>query len=127
MARLATECRVRGHRSTRVSQATGEESFVQTWYDDGVFRIGEASTKVWDRLQTFRREHETYTAYSIGCVITRALIWAILALTATNETRSRVFLIFAGWWVGWLSATIARAGYPPPKKRLFKRDTADPT
>ena len=82
--------------------------------------------KVWDRLQTFRREHETYTAYSIGCVITWALIWAILAVTATNETRSRVFLIFAGRRVGWLSATIAQAGYPPPKKRLFKRDTADP-
>lgn len=83
--------------------------------------------RAWDGLQTFRREHETYRAYSIGCVITWGLIWAILAVTATNETRSRVFLIFAGWWVGWLSATIARAGYPPPKKRLFKRDTADPT
>ncbi len=56
-----------------------------------------------------------------------ALIWAIVAVTATNETRSRVFLIFAGSWVGWLSATIARAGYPPPKKRLFKGDTADTT
>ena len=22
----------------------------------------------------------------------------------------------AGWWAGWLSATIARAGYPPPRK-----------
>ena len=52
-----------------------------------MFRIEEASMKVWDRLQTFRREHETYTAYSIGCVITWALIWAILAVTATDETR----------------------------------------
>jgi hypothetical protein len=22
----------------------------------------------------------------------------------------------AGWWAGWLSATIARVGYPPPRK-----------
>jgi hypothetical protein len=24
-------------------------------------------------------------------------------------------MVFGGWWIGWLSATIARAVYPPPK------------
>jgi hypothetical protein len=27
-------------------------------------------------------------------------------------------LVFAGWWIGWLSATIARAVYPPPKRHI---------
>ena len=84
--------------------------------------------KAWDRLVTFRQERlDTYAAYSIGCAVVWALIWAILALTATKETRDRIMLVCSGWWQGWLSATIARAGYPPPKKRLFNRHTADPT
>jgi hypothetical protein len=27
-------------------------------------------------------------------------------------------MVFAGWVIGWLSATIARAIYPPPKRRI---------
>jgi hypothetical protein len=27
-------------------------------------------------------------------------------------------MVFGGWWIGWLSATIARAVYPPPKRHL---------
>ncbi len=78
--------------------------------------------EIWHQLQSFSKEHETYTAYSVGCATVWALIWAILAATATKETRSRILLVFSGWWQGWLSATIARAGYPPPKKRLSKRE-----
>jgi hypothetical protein len=26
-------------------------------------------------------------------------------------------LLFFGWWLGWLSASIARVVYPPPKSR----------
>jgi hypothetical protein len=31
--------------------------------------------------------------------------------------------VCAGWWSGWLSATIARRSYPPPKK--LKPRTSD--
>jgi hypothetical protein len=65
------------------------------------------------------RRLSTYTAYSIGCAIAWALLWAILATTADKETLRRVLLVFLGWCIGWLSATIARAVYPPPKKRLL--------
>jgi hypothetical protein len=77
--------------------------------------------EVWRRMVSFRQAHETYTAYSIGCAIVWAVIWTVLALTTTKKTRDRIMLVGAGWWQGWLSATIARAAYPPPKKRLFKR------
>jgi hypothetical protein len=30
--------------------------------------------------------------------------------------RNNIFLVFFGFAIGWLSATIARYVYPPPKK-----------
>ena len=32
-----------------------------------------------------------------------------------DETQKTLRLVGSGWWIGWTSATIARAGYPPPK------------
>ena len=55
----------------------------------------------------------TYTAYSIGC----AAAWAvILIVTSTRGSETdHIRLVFGGWVVGWLSASIARVVYPPPK------------
>ncbi len=79
--------------------------------------------QAWERWQTLRRERlDTYTAYSIGCAVVWALIWAKLAVSSTAETRKRILLVSSGWWQGWLSATIARVVYPAPKKRLLRRD-----
>lgn len=59
-----------------------------------------------------RRRLPGYTGYSIGC----AIVWAALLLAAARRgDRARfrtVRLVCAGWWLGWLSATIARAVYP---------------
>jgi hypothetical protein len=30
--------------------------------------------------------------------------------------RPTVLIVCGGWWIGWLSATIGRWVYPPPKK-----------
>jgi hypothetical protein len=63
-----------------------------------------------------RSRLNTYTGYSIGCVA----VWAALlaagrrVLDAKNWELLR--LSAAGWWTGWLSATIARVGYPPPRE-----------
>lgn len=61
----------------------------------------------------FRR---TYTVYTIGC----AVVWAILltALEAKEPSHRMGYLwcVFGGWTIGWVSATIARFVYPPPKK-----------
>jgi predicted acylesterase/phospholipase RssA len=62
------------------------------------------------------RLNSTYTGYSIGC----AAVWAALLATgrAVLDAKEwdRLRLGAAGWWAGWLSATIARIGYPPPRK-----------
>ncbi len=54
----------------------------------------------------------TYKTYSIGC----AIVWAgILLATATRKKQpdARTMRMVCGaWWLGWLSATIARRAYP---------------
>jgi hypothetical protein len=58
----------------------------------------------------------TYKAYTIGCVIAWAVLWVVVATRASDATRENVLLVFLGWVLGWTSATIARAVYPPPRR-----------
>jgi hypothetical protein len=60
---------------------------------------------------------KSYTAYSIGCAVVWALILAVVASEASKDTAHTFLLLFLGWVIGWLSATIASAVYPPPKSR----------
>jgi hypothetical protein len=72
-----------------------------------------------ERIREMRRRFSnTYTGYSIGCAIVWAVILAGVSSTADNATRHTFVLIFGGWVIGWLSATIARVVYPPPKRHL---------
>ncbi|MGH3522957.1 MAG: hypothetical protein ACRDU4_09030 [Mycobacterium sp.] len=64
-----------------------------------------------------RRHRNTYTGYSIGCAVVWAVILAVVSAVADTATRHTIVLVFGGWVIGWLSATIARAVYPPPKTR----------
>jgi hypothetical protein len=59
----------------------------------------------------------SYTAYSIGCAIVWAGILAVVAAVAKTSKLDKFLLVFAGWVIGWVSATIARYVYPPPKSR----------
>jgi hypothetical protein len=58
----------------------------------------------------------TYTAYSIGV----GIVWTVLLVLASSldpaGKRNNILLVFFGFAIGWLSATIARYVYPPPKK-----------
>jgi hypothetical protein len=65
-----------------------------------------------------RRFRNSYTGYSIGCATVWAVILAGVSSAADTATRNKFVLVFWGWWIGWLSATIARAVYPPPKRRV---------
>ncbi|BBZ43650.1 hypothetical protein [Mycobacterium parmense] len=58
----------------------------------------------------------SYTTYSIGCAMVWAVILAVVSATADPATRHTFFLVCAGWAIGWLSATIARTVYPPPRR-----------
>jgi Na+-transporting methylmalonyl-CoA/oxaloacetate decarboxylase gamma subunit len=60
---------------------------------------------------------KSYTTYSIGV----GVVWAVLLLLAwLFDPAGRwhnIVLVFLGFALGWLSATIARLVYPPPKSR----------
>src|ERR1700685_1303393 len=55
-------------------------------------------------------------AYSVGCASAWAAILLVVQRVGDAEARKTMQLGRAAWWSGWASATIARAGYPPPKK-----------
>jgi hypothetical protein len=63
----------------------------------------------------------TYAAYSIGVGIVWAAILVVVSLAGPADKRNNIFLVFAGFAIGWVSATIARYVYPPPKK--YRQDT----
>jgi hypothetical protein len=46
-----------------------------------------------------------------------AVILAVVSIEVGDATRHTFLLVFGGWVIGWLSATIARSIYPPPKSR----------
>jgi hypothetical protein len=58
----------------------------------------------------------TYTGYSIGCAIVWAVILAVVAVTHPDRLHAYAS-VGAGWLIGWISATIARSVYPPPKPK----------
>ena len=64
------------------------------------------------------RFRNSYTGYSIGCAVVWSVILAGVSSVADAATRQKFVLVFGGWWIGCLSATIARAVYPPPKRRV---------
>jgi hypothetical protein len=68
-----------------------------------------------------RVRRHTYTAYSIGCAVAWAVVWAIAGVRFDKDTRHELRSFFFGWVSGWTSATIARRVYPPPKPRKRRR------
>jgi hypothetical protein len=50
-----------------------------------------------------------------------AVILVVISLAGPADKRNNIFLVFAGFAIGWVSATIARYVYPPPKK--YRQDT----
>jgi hypothetical protein len=64
----------------------------------------------------------SYLAYSIGCGVAWSVVWVIVALTEPRHRVDQIAIFFGGWVLGWVSSSIARVVYPPPKKR----DSAGP-
>jgi hypothetical protein len=59
----------------------------------------------------------TYTAYSLGCAVAWAVLLAVVAAGKGKRDMRNVLLVFYGWVIAWVSNTIARAVYPPPRAR----------
>jgi hypothetical protein len=73
-------------------------------------------TRCRDQDPTAEDEAPHLHGYSISCAAVWAVILALAHRRLDSETRNTLRLVCVGWWTGWTSATIARAGYPPPKK-----------
>jgi hypothetical protein len=70
------------------------------------------------RIRLLRKFSRTYTGYSIACAIVWAVALTLVWIRAGDTTTWHTFTVFAGGWgIGWLSATIGRVVYPPPKSR----------
>jgi Kef-type K+ transport system membrane component KefB len=63
-------------------------------------------------------KHRNYWFYSIACFLVWAVLLAVVALKGNKETTHNFVLVFSGWAIAWVSTTIARYVYPPPKRWL---------
>jgi hypothetical protein len=65
----------------------------------------------------------SYTGYSVGL----GVVWAVLLVLASQLASSgkfhNILMVFAGFAIAWVSGTIARFVYPPPKKWLGDADS----
>ena len=59
----------------------------------------------------------SYTTYSLGCAVAWAVLLAVVAAGKGRHDMRNVLLVFYGWVIAWVSNTIARAVYPPPRPR----------
>jgi hypothetical protein len=61
--------------------------------------------------------YHSYTAYGVGCALAWAVLWTVLAFSASSQELDKVLLVFIGWLIGWTGATIARYFYARPRSR----------
>jgi hypothetical protein len=80
-------------------------------------RISLIRSGLVERIRLLRKYSRTYIGYSIACAIVWAVILATVWTQAGEATRHTFAVFFGGWAIGWLSASIGRVVYPPPKPR----------
>jgi hypothetical protein len=57
-----------------------------------------------------------YWIYSIGLAIVWAVVLALVLMSRGSDAAQSILLVFLGYCLGWVSTTIARYVYPPPKR-----------
>lgn len=70
-------------------------------------------------------KYRNYWVYSIGCFAVWGVLLVLVASRGTSSKTHTVLLVFAGWTIGWVSGTVARFVYPPPR-RWFNPETRGP-
>ncbi len=68
-------------------------------------------------------KQRNYWVYSIACFLVWGILLAVAAAKAKNGTFHNVLLVFAGRTLCWVSTTIARFVYPPPKRWLQRSES----
>jgi hypothetical protein len=80
-------------------------------------RVSLVGSGIAQRVRRLRKHSNTYAGYSIACAVVWAIVLGAVWVGADNATRHTFAVFSGGWAIGWLSATIARFVYPPPKPR----------
>ncbi len=57
-----------------------------------------------------------YWGYSIGAFLVWGVILIIFGARGNAPILHDLLLVFLGWTIAWVSTTIARVVYPPPKR-----------
>ena len=63
-----------------------------------------------------------YWVYSVGLAIVWVIVLLLVQATGDTQKAQTVLVLFLGFCIGWVSTTIARYVYPPPKHWLSNRD-----
>jgi hypothetical protein len=58
----------------------------------------------------------SYWCYSAGCAIAWAVVLTLELTIRKGESAQLILLVFLGFCISWVSTTIARYVYPPPKR-----------
>ncbi len=62
-----------------------------------------------------------YWIYSAGLAIAWAIVLFLALMIGGRERAQTYLLVFFGFCIGWVSTTIARYVYPPPKRWELNR------
>ena len=60
--------------------------------------------------------YRNYWIYSTGLAIAWAVVLLLTLTIRGKEGAQPILLVFGGFVIGWVSTTIARYVYPPPKR-----------
>lgn len=60
--------------------------------------------------------YRNYWVYSIGLAIAWVIVFLLVLAAGGTEKAQITLLLFLGFVIGWVSTTIARYVYPPPKR-----------
>jgi hypothetical protein len=65
--------------------------------------------------------YRNYWIYSAGLAIAWAIVLFLVLMIKGSESAQTFLLVFLGFCICWVSATIARYVYPPPKRWMSNR------
>ena len=63
-------------------------------------------------------KYRNYWVYSIACFVVWSVLLGVVAAKGDKNRTQDVLLVFGGWCIAWISTTIARFVYPPPRRWL---------
>ena len=65
--------------------------------------------------------YRNYWIYSAGLAIAWAIVLFLVLMIKGSERAQTFLLVFLGFCICWVSTTIARYVYPPPKRWMSNR------